>query len=31
MQYVCSFNTAERTLESIESLHMMRKRQVKRL
>jgi hypothetical protein len=32
MQYVCSFNAAERTLEIIESLHMMmRKRQVKRL
>ena len=26
-----SFNTAERTLEGIESLHMMRKGQVKRL
>ena len=31
MQCFRSFHTAERTLEGIESLHMMRKGQVKRL
>jgi transposase-like protein len=31
MQCFCSFHTAERTLEGIEALHMMRKGQVKRL
>lgn len=31
MQGFRSFHTAERTLEGIESLHMMRKGQVKRL
>lgn len=31
MQVFRSFHTAERTLDGIESLHMMRKGQVKRL
>jgi transposase, IS6 family len=31
MQGFRSFHTAERTLEGVESLHMMRKGQVKRL
>lgn len=31
MQCFRSFHTAERTLEGVESLHMMRKGQVKRL
>jgi IS6 family transposase len=31
MQCFCSFHTAELTLEGIESMHMMRKGQVKRL
>jgi hypothetical protein len=31
MQCFCSFHTAERTLDGIESMHMMRKGQVKRL
>ncbi len=31
MQCLRSFHTAERTLEGMESLHMMRKGQVKRL
>ena len=31
MQAFRSFHTAERTLEGVESLHMMRKGQVKRL
>lgn len=31
MQCFRSFHTAERTLEGIESMHMMRKGQVKRL
>lgn len=31
MQCFRSFHTAEKTLEGIESLHMMRKGQVKRL
>jgi transposase, IS6 family len=31
MQCVRSFHTAERTLEGVEALHMMRKGQVKRL
>ncbi len=31
MQVFRSFHTAERTLEGIEALHMMRKGQVKRL
>ena len=31
MQCFRSFHTAERTLEGVESSHMLRKRQVKRL
>jgi transposase-like protein len=31
MQVFRSFHTAERTLEGVEALHMMRKGQVKRL
>ncbi len=31
MQCVRSFHTAERTLEGVEAMHMMRKGQVKRL
>jgi hypothetical protein len=31
MQYFRSFHTAERTLEGVEALHMMRKGQIKRL
>lgn len=31
MQCFRSFHTAERTLEGVESMHMMRKGQVKRL
>lgn len=31
MQCFCSFHTAERTLEGVESMQMMRKGQVKRL
>ncbi len=31
MQCSCSFHTAERRLEGVEALHMMRKGQVKRL
>lgn len=31
MQCFRSFHTAERTIEGVESMHMLRKRQVKRL